>query len=69
MTNADRSDPVDHQLDIIRLLDERFRLREDPERSSDLRATHERLREELRLVREDQQTPEPDSTPLPPKSS
>jgi hypothetical protein len=67
MTSADRDDVVGHQLDIIRLLDERFRLREDPERSSDLQLTHERLREELRLVREDQQTAPPDSEDTSPK--
>ena len=67
MTNADQDDVIGHQLDIIRLLDERFRLREDPERSSDLQLTHERLREELRLIREDQQTAAPDSAQTSPK--
>jgi hypothetical protein len=36
------------RLDIIALLDERFRLREDPERQPDLERTHRLLRERLR---------------------
>jgi hypothetical protein len=43
-------DDRSHQLDIIALLDERFRLREDPERQSDLQRTHQLLRERLRGV-------------------
>ena len=54
MTNTDRqNDLLSHQLDIVSLLDERFRLREDPERQSDLELTHTRLRERLRQARED----------------
>jgi hypothetical protein len=37
------------------LLDERFRLREDPERQSDLARTHSRLRERLRQARADKE--------------
>ncbi len=54
MTDADRRDESHHRLDIVQLLDERFRLREDPERQSDLQLTHERLRAELRQVEEEQ---------------
>ena len=54
MTDSDRhGDPVSHQLDIIRLLDDRYRLREDPERRLDLEITHARLRERLRRFREE----------------
>jgi hypothetical protein len=35
------------QLEIIELLDERFRLREDPGRTLELEDTHARLRESL----------------------
>ena len=47
-----RHDTTDHQLEILRLLDERFRLREDPERQEDLKDTHVRLREKLREARD-----------------
>ena len=47
MTESHQDDRS-HQLDIIALLDERFRLREDPERQSDLQRTHQLLRERLR---------------------
>ena len=54
MTNSDQKDDLfSEQLEIIRLLDERFRLREDPARRSDLERTHARLRERLRRSRED----------------
>ena len=43
MTNSDQHDDVfNDQLEIIRLLDERFRLREDPEQRPDLEITHAR---------------------------
>jgi hypothetical protein len=35
------------ELEIIELLDERFRLREDPTRAVELEITHARLRERL----------------------
>ena len=35
------------QLEIVELLDERFRLREDPSRAVELEITHARLRERL----------------------
>lgn len=63
MTNADRHDAAAHQLDIVRLLDERFRLREDPERSADLQLTHERLRQELDYFREEDERRPPDAKP------
>jgi hypothetical protein len=47
MTESHQDDRS-HQLDIIALLDERFRLREDPNRLSDLQRTHQLLRERLR---------------------
>jgi hypothetical protein len=47
MTESHQDDRS-HQLDIIALLDERFRLREDPKRQSDLERTHRLLRERLR---------------------
>jgi hypothetical protein len=47
MTESHQDDRS-RQLDIIALLDERFRLREDPERQSDLERTHRLLREQLR---------------------
>ena len=47
MTESHQGDRS-HQLEIIALLDERFRLREDPERQSDLQRTHQLLRERLR---------------------
>ena len=47
MTESNQDDRS-HQLDIIALLDERFRLREDPGRQSDLERTHRLLRERLR---------------------
>ena len=54
MTKSDQQDDLSHQLDIVSLLDERFRLREDPERQSDLERTHTRLRERLQQAREDE---------------
>jgi hypothetical protein len=54
MTDSDQQDDsLSHQLDIIRLLDDRYRLREDPARRLDLEITHARLRERLRRVREE----------------
>ena len=53
MTNSDQQNDLSRQLDIVSLLDERFRLREDPERQLDLERTHIRLRERLRQSRED----------------
>jgi hypothetical protein len=44
-TPDDRSND---QEEIVRLLDERYRLREDPERQEELLRTHDRLRELLR---------------------
>ena len=49
------SDPIDTEdtterplaLEIVELLDERFRLREDPSRAVELEITHARLRERL----------------------
>ena len=35
------------QLEIVELLDERFRLREDPARTQELEGTHAKLREVL----------------------
>ena len=55
MTNSDQQNDLNHKLDIVSLLDERFRLREDPERQSDLARTHSRLRERLRQAREDKE--------------
>ena len=37
----------DRRLEIVELLDERFRLREDPARTQELEGTHARLREVL----------------------
>lgn len=37
----------DHQLELIELLDERLRLRDDPRRRSELERAHARLREKL----------------------
>jgi hypothetical protein len=37
----------ERQLEIVELLDERFRLREDPARTQELEGTHARLREVL----------------------
>jgi hypothetical protein len=53
MTNSDQQNDLNHQLDIVSLLDDRFRLREDPDRQSDLELTHIRLRECLRQSREE----------------
>jgi hypothetical protein len=39
--------------EIVRLLDERYRLREDPERQEELLRTHDRLRELLRPLGSD----------------
>ena len=58
MTNSDQQNDPNHQLDIVSLLDDRFRLREDPERQSDLERTHTRLRERLRQSREDDDSSE-----------
>ena len=53
MTDSDQhDDQVAHQLEIIRLLDDRYRLREDPKRRLELERTHARLRERLRQARE-----------------
>ena len=38
MTNSDQQNDLSHQLDILSLLDDRFRLREDPERQIGSRA-------------------------------
>jgi hypothetical protein len=42
------------QSEILALLDERYRLREDPERRFDLHLTHQRLRERLRQLELDE---------------
>ena len=48
MNSVPESDIVqDDQLEIIELLDERFRLRDDATRRSDLEEVHARLREKL----------------------
>jgi hypothetical protein len=47
MDSADRNEDSAHRLDIVQLLDERYRLREDPERRPDLDLTHARLRQRL----------------------
>lgn len=57
MTNSDQQNDLKHQLDIVSLLDDRFRLREDPDRQSDLELTHIRLRERLRQSQEDDDSP------------
>lgn len=57
MTNSDKQNDLKHQLDIVSLLDDRFRLREDPDRQSDLELTHIRLRERLRQSQEDDDSP------------
>ena len=57
MTNSDQQNDIKHQLDIVSLLDDRFRLREDPDRQSDLELTHIRLRERLRQSQEDDDSP------------
>jgi hypothetical protein len=46
-------DPPSDRAEIVRLLDDRYRLREDPERRSDLDRTHTQLRELLRRSRSD----------------
>ncbi len=43
----DTDDAAEGQLEIVELLDERFRLREDPTRAAELEITHARLREKL----------------------
>jgi len=49
MTNSEqRDDQLSERAEIARLLDDRYRLREDPERWRDLDRTHARLRELLR---------------------
>jgi hypothetical protein len=47
--STDSEDTTEGQLEleIIELLDERFRLREDPTRAVELEITHARLRERL----------------------
>jgi hypothetical protein len=47
MGSADRNEDSVNRLDIVQLLDERYRLREDPERRPDLDLTHARLRQRL----------------------
>ena len=44
---SDTDDAAEGQLEIVELLDERFRLREDPTRAAELEITHARLRERL----------------------
>jgi hypothetical protein len=46
---SDTEDPTEPplELEIVELLDERFRLREDPSRAVELEITHARLRERL----------------------
>jgi hypothetical protein len=56
MTKSDQQNDLNYQLDIVSLLDERFRLREDPERQSDLERTHVRLRERLQQARKDDES-------------
>ena len=43
----DTDDAAEGQLEIVELLDERFRLREDPSRAVELEITHAKLRERL----------------------
>jgi len=62
MTNS--TDPDDEtvgqlELEIVELLDQRFRLREDPARAAELEITHARLRERLH----GSDRPEPGRTP------
>ena len=45
--SIDTDDTTERQLEIVELLDERFRLREDPSRAVELEITHARLRETL----------------------
>jgi hypothetical protein len=45
--SIDSEDTTEGQLEIVELLDERFRLREDPTRAVELEVTHARLRERL----------------------
>ena len=45
--SIDTPDATEGQLEIVELLDERFRLREDPARAVELEVTHARLREML----------------------
>ena len=52
MTDSDQNDDQ-AALEIIRLLDDRYRFREDPKRRQELQHTHERLRERLRRARQD----------------
>ena len=51
----------DLELEIVELLDERFRLREDPSRVAELEVAHARLRQRLRGA----DRPEP--APAPPR--
>ncbi|HMF59807.1 MAG TPA: hypothetical protein VK595_05525 [Vicinamibacterales bacterium] len=48
MSERERLYQQEHQLEIVELLDERFRLREDPNRSRELEGTHASLRATLR---------------------
>ena len=45
--SIDTDDTDERQLEIVELLDERFRLREDPARTVELEDTHAKLREKL----------------------
>ena len=55
--STDPNDTDERQLEIVELLDERFRLREDPARTLELESTHAKLREKLLA------TNPPDTTP------
>ena len=50
MCTCDDDDCVDLRSEILALLDDRHRLREDPDRRSELRSTYELLRERLRQI-------------------
>ena len=54
MSDAEQRDHPSHLLDILDLLDERYRLREDPACRADLEWTHTRLRERLRRLKDPQ---------------
>jgi hypothetical protein len=56
MVNPSDDRDVRHQLDILQLLDDRYRLREDPHRRPDLDLTHARLRERLDQSADDETT-------------
>ena len=51
--SIDANDTDERQLEIVELLDERFRLREDPTRTVELEDTHAKLREKLLAARPD----------------